>query len=445
MIRKIDRKLKDWYDKTENRKPLVIYGARQTGKTYAVKKFAEQQLKDLVHVNFEINTRLIDDFNDDISPQQIINRLEIFFGNKIRPDKTIIFFDEIQLCPRALTSLKYFAEDAPEYHLVAAGSLLGVALNRELFSFPVGKVETINLYALDFEEFLWSLGLTALSEEIKACYKNLTPLGSSLHAKAMDLYRTYMVVGGMPEVVKTYASDHKIMDTMEIQRSILNAYVADMAKYASPGETVKIMACFDSLPNQLAKDNKKFQYKIVQKGGSATIFGTSLQWLSAAGITDYCYRIEHGYQPPEAYRNLASFKLYMADTGLLANKANVLPHDVFSGRGDTFSGALAENYVAGALRNLGYKLYYWESSSQAEVDFVLQTKAGLIPFEVKATENVRSRSLKVYEGKYLPSFMIRASGKNFSKENSLISLPLYAIYCLNDLLPHSHVTGGRGT
>ncbi len=433
MLRKVDRKLNDWYDKKENRKPLVIYGARQTGKTYAVKKFAEQHRKELVHVNFEINTRLIEDFSEDISPQHIVNRLEIFFGHKIMPDKTIIFFDEVQLCPRALTALKYFSEEAPEYHLVAAGSLLGVALKREQFSFPVGKVETINLYALDFEEFLWSLGLTALSEEIRSCYKNLTPLSGSLHARAMDLYRTYLVVGGMPEVVKTYVCDNKIMDTLEIQRSILNAYVADMAKYASPGETVKIMACFDSLPIQLAKNNKKFQYKVVQKGGSATIFGTSLQWLSAAGITDYCYRIEHGFQPPEAYRNLASFKIYMADPGLLANKANVLPHDVFSGRGDTFSGALAENYVGSALRNNGYKLYYWESSSQAEVDFVLQTSSGLIPLEVKAAENVRSRSLKVYEGKYAPALMIRASGKNFGKEKNLISLPLYAIYCLDDL------------
>ena len=434
MRRKIDQKLKAWQSKSGERKPLVIYGARQTGKTYAVIKFAEQVFEDFIHINFEINTRLISDFEDDISPHQIINRLEIFSGRKIKPGGTLIFFDEVQLCPRALTSLKYFAEDAPEYYVIAAGSLLGVALNREQYSFPVGKVEMLNLYSLDFEEFLWSLGLDTMAEEIRACYTSLTPLRDGLHAKAMDLYRTYLVIGGMPEVVKTYAAGQKIMDIMEIQRTILNAYVADMTKYATAGETMKILACFDSLPNQLARENKKFQYKIVQKGGSTTIFGTSLQWLSAAGITDFCYRLEHGYQPPEAYRSLPSFKVYMADTGLLANKANVLPHDVFSGRGDTFSGALAENYVAGALRTIGYNLYYWESSSQAEVDFVLQTKEGLIPLEVKAAENVRSRSLKVYEGKYSPAMMIRVAGKNFGRETNLISLPLYAVYCLEDLI-----------
>ena len=326
-----------------------------------------------------------------------MHRLEIYFNQKIDPEHTLIFFDEIQACERALTSLKYFQEEASEYHVIAAGSLLGVAMNRERYSFPVGKVEQLNMYPMTFQEFLLALQEEMLLEEIRICYVERRKLDYILHEKALQLYREYLIVGGMPEAVEVYVKGESLMEVTLIQQEILNAYVADMAKYASPTETAKILACFDSIPTQLAKDNKKFQYKVVAQGGKASLFG-------------------------------ASFKLYMSDVGLLTTKAGVTAYDIISGNDHIFIGALTENYIANVFEQNEHKLYYWTSGGNAEIDFILEIGGKVIPVEVKAREHVKSRSLSVYNKQYNAADTIRISGKNFGFENGIISLPLYAAW-----------------
>ena len=287
-----------------------------------------------------MNRELAEDFQGNISPDFLIHRFEVYFGEKINKEATLIVFDEIQACERALTSLKYFCEDAPEYYVIGAGSLLGVAIKREDFSFPVGKVNQIHMYPMDFEEFLWAKNQEMLADEIREYYEKREPLDPALHKKAMSLYREYLIVGGMPEAVKEYSENNSLLEVAEIQGAIINAYVADMAKYATPGETTKIMACFDSLPAQLAKDNKKFQYKVIAKGGRASLFGVSIDWLLAAGIVLKCERVEQGQHPLAIFKDMASFKLYMGDVRLLSHRAGVNQYDMIKGNDHVFIGVL---------------------------------------------------------------------------------------------------------
>ena len=429
MKRKITDKLTEWKNH-KNRKPLILHGARQVGKTYIINEFGKEHYDDVLYVNFETNSRIASDFDSDISPNFIINRLEMFFGKKIEPTKTLIVFDEVQVCERALTSLKYFCEDAPEYHIIAAGSLLGVAINREKYSFPVGKVEMLTLYPMDFEEFLWANGREMLVDEIRKNFLTNEPLDNFVHELALELYKTYLIIGGMPDAVKAYVEDKRMIEAVNVKMLILNTYIADMSKYTSSTEATKVMACYDSIPSQLAKDNKKFQYKVVQKGGKASLFGASLDWLSAAGIITICEKIEHGYMPPEVYKSLSSFKIYMNDVGLLTQKSGIVPHDILSESNNRFMGAITENYVANALASNGFKLYYWESNSQAEIDFVIQNYDKVIPIEVKSDIHIKSRSLSVYVQKYAPEYSIRISSKNFGFANGIKSVPLYAVFCI---------------
>ncbi len=431
MYRKITDQLLKWKSNPK-RQPLLSYGARQVGKTYVLNEFGQANYDNIIYVNLETNLSLAADFNTDISPAHIINCLEIFNNQKILPEKTLIFFDEIQSCERALTSLKYFCENAPEYHIVAAGSLLGVALNRKNFSFPVGKVDLLHLYPLDFEEFLIALNRKPLIEEIRACYNNNTPLADLLHDAALNLCKQYLIIGGMPAVVKEYASANRLFDAANIQSLIVNTYIADMAKYATPQETTKIMAAFQSIPAQLAKDNRKFQYKVIQRGGSASIFGTSIDWLCAAGLVIKCNKVEHGHLPLSVYQDFSSFKLYMGDVGLLTFKSGMPAHNILTTieTNNTFLGAIVENYVAEQLRAAGHTLYYWDSAHTAEIDFLIQNNNEIIPIEVKASEHTRSRSLSVYKAKYSPSLTIRISAKNFGFSNNIKSVPLYAVFCI---------------
>lgn len=429
MKRKIEDKLINWKNK-KNKKPLVIYGARQIGKTYSIKDFGAKYFEDTVYLNFETNLKIVTDFDEDISPGFLISRLELFFGKKINPKTTLIIFDEVQACERALTSLKYFCEDAPEYSVIAAGSLLGVAVNREKYSFPVGKVDMLYMFPMDFEEFLWALGKDPLTEEIRKHYQTMERLDSYYHETLLDLYRKYLIIGGMPGVVVSYLEEEKLLDAFEVQTAIFNAYVADMAKYSTPSDTTKIMACFDSIPAQLAKDNKKFQYKVVSQGGRASFFGFSIDWLMAAGIVAKCERVEHGLSPLEIHKNLATFKLYMSDVGLLTKKSGVSPYDIIRGSENHFIGAITENYVANTLERNGHKLYYWTSGGVAEVDFIIQKDSKAIPLEVKAREHVKSRSLSIYTEKYAPEYRIRLSSKNFGYENQTQSIPLYAAFLI---------------
>ena len=430
MKRKIEAQLLAWKNQTADRLPLIVNGARQVGKTYILRKFGEEQFNNVVYINLETNLTIASYFNENIQPERLLRYLEASTGERIIPGETLIIFDEIQSCERALTSLKYFCEETPEFHIAAAGSLLGVAINRQHYSFPVGKVETITLYPLDFEEYLWAMGKELLSKEICAAYGAMEPLPDALHQEAIELYREYLIIGGMPACINAFLKSGSFLDVPLAQNEILDNYIADMAKYASNTDSVKIRACYNSIPAQLAKENKKFQYKVVQKGGSATLFGASIEWLNLAGVVLKCQRISQAFEPIAVYADLSAFKLYMGDVGLLTMKSGISQQTVLSGEGNTFMGAVTENYVAQQLAAQGYDLYYWESSSTAELDFVLQKGNQIIGIEVKKGEHVRSRSLSVFVDSYKPAYSIRLSLKNFGEKDGLKSVPLYAAFCI---------------
>ena len=431
MERKILKKLIEW-KKDKNRKPLIINGARQVGKTYSVLQFAKENYDNFIYVNFEFNEIASKIFDNTLDPKEIIETMSLTFKTNILPEKTLIFFDEIQNCEKALTSLKYFYESANEYHIIAAGSLLGVAINRENHSFPVGKVETITLKPMDFEEFLWANGQEELANKIKECFKKDEKMNSALHELALNLYDKYLVIGGMPEVVYKYVEEHNIIFAQQTQGEIINNYISDMAKYATNSESVKIRAAYNSIPMQLAKENKKFQYKIVQTGGTATIFGASIDWLLQSGVILKCNKLIDAQMPISAYQDLSSFKIYMSDVGLLTLKSN-MSYEFLLDKDDSnnnFIGALVENYVAQALSSNGYDLFYWTNKGTAEVDFIIQKGKDIIPVEVKAGKNVASRSLNIYIEDKKPKYSIRISRRNFGFENNIKSVPLYAVFCI---------------
>ena len=430
MKREIINNLIKWKE-SKNRKPLIIHGARQVGKTYIVKQFAKEYYDNLIYVNFETNQELNSQIADSIDTSYIINKLELFYGEKIIPGKTLIFFDEIQANERALTSLKYFCEDAPEYHIIAAGSLLGIAINRDNYSFPVGKVQMINMYPLSFKEFLIAIGREKLIDEIQKHFYNDERIDKDIHKLCLKLYRTYLVVGGMPEVVQTYLTEQKKIATLDVQAEILLDYERDMTKYANNIFSNRIISAFDSIPVQLAKDNQKFQYKVISKGGTSSVFGDAILWLKNSGIVTQVYK-SVAELPLEMHKDLASFKLYMSDVGLFVNKARYPLYQIDLSEQPTMisMGPLTEHYVANELKVKGYELYYWESDGKAELDFIIQKETDIIPIEVKSSTHTKSRSLDLYMKKYNPKYAIRISEKNFGFENNIKSVPLYATFCI---------------
>jgi len=427
MERKITKKLITWKNEAVGRKPLLLSGARQVGKTHTLKEFGTNHYNNMVYVNFERTEEVHDFFSGDIDPGRIVRLLGNKTNTAIMPGKTLIVFDEIQCCERALTSLKYFSEDAPEYHVIAAGSLLGVALNRSNYSFPVGKVSMETLYPMDFGEFLLANEEHILIEMLNERMEALTPMPEVWHKKALEYYRMFTLIGGMPAVVMhSLTNNGTTLGVAELQELIVNSYTNDMAKYASASETIKIIACFESIPAQLAKDNKKFQYKVVRKGGSTSLFGDSLQWLNSSGVVLKCLKTQ-GLLPPSIYHDPSSFKIYMGDVGLLAYRNNLTMENLLS-EDRLFIGGLAENYVACQLRGNGYKLFYWESDNRAEIDFLIQKQGEIIPIEVKANLHSKSKSLDVFKLTYKPKYSIRISGRNFGYENDIKSIPLYAAH-----------------
>ncbi len=432
MRRKITELLFKWKNKKTGRMPLLLYGARQVGKTYILQEFGRNNYKNVAYINLETNQSVSSFFTENIEPQRIIRYLEVSTGERIIPGDTLVILDEIQTCERALTSLKYFNESAPEYHIVGAGSLLGVAINREKSSFPVGNVDSFTLFPFDFEEFLLALGEEALTYEIRNSFIQNDALPSALHIKALDLYKLYLIIGGMPKSILEYTQTKSLLTVYDVQNEILNNYIADMAKYSSNTESVKIRAAYNSIPMQLAKENKKFQYKIVQKGGTSSIFGASLDWLEFAGVILKCQRITQGFMPISVYSDLSSFKLYMSDVGLLTMKSGISPQTILmAGEIDNmFLGAVTENYVAQCFASNGHGLYYWTNNGTAELDFVLQRDNEIISLEVKTGRHTRSRSLGIFNEKYKPSYSIRISSKNFGFENNIKSVPLYAVFCI---------------
>ncbi len=431
MKRKITADLLAWKTKPR-RMPLLLYGARQVGKTHILREFGEKHYKNVAYVNLETNQTVSSYFTENIEPERIIRFLETETQERIIPGETLVILDEIQSCERALTALKYFNENTPEYHIVSAGSLLGVAINREQYSFPVGNVDSMTLYPFDFEEFLWAQSEGRLADEIRISFDSSEPLPAALHEKALDLYKLYLIIGGMPRAILEYQSSGSLLTVPDVQNKAVNDYIADMAKYASNAESVKIRAAYNSIPAQLAKDNRKFQYKLAQKGGTSAIFGAAIDWLAFAGVINKCQRISQGFMPISVYSDLTNFKLYMSDTGLLTMKSGISQQVLLSiGETDnSFLGAITENYVAQCLASKGYHLYYWTSDGVAEVDFVLQKGDDIIPIEVKTGKRIRSKSLMMFCDKYKPAYAIRISGKNFGFENGIKSVPLYAVFCV---------------
>ncbi len=431
MERKIEKKLVNWKN-SSSRLPLILQGARQVGKTYSLLLFGRKYYKNTAYFNFESSSELHGIFDRDLSPSRILRELSAFTSEPIIPGDSLIIFDEIQACERALTSLKYFTEEAPEYHLAAAGSLLGVSINRQRHSFPVGKIEFMTMHPLDFEEFLLALGKDNAISIIRDSYESNETC--SLHETFLDDYRVFIGIGGMPQVVNEFIRTRDYNMVMAKQKDIIDAYIADMAKYAGPSETVKIIAAFKSVPAQLAKENRKFQYKLIKSGARAVHYESALDWLSASAMITKCIKVSTGQAPLTAFAEASSFKLYMADTGLLCAGYGISP-EVFQSEPQAWQGikgALTENYVASALVSNGYLPYYWESKGKAEIDFLIQTKHGMvIPVEVKSAGNVRSKSLQQFISKYNPQYSIRISAKNFGFENKIKSIPLYAVYCID--------------
>ena len=421
----------EWKHK-KNRLPLLLVGARQVGKTYLLNEFASKHYSNSIYINFELEPQMKSLFDKDLKPDRILSDIELIYMKKIVPEETLIIFDEIQLEMRAVTALKYFAESLEDYHVVGAGSLLGVAIQRENYSFPVGKVEIHNLYPFTFDEFLKGVGADAYLPRIKASYDHNEALPDVIHDQLIDKYTQYLYVGGMPAAIREFNRvNQSIIDfDRMVQTNLINAYIADMSKYTTSGEVLKVQAIYRSIPDQLAGDQRKFKYSVVEKGAKALTYGSSIEWLLLSAIAIECDMVNRGEIPLSVYRDPKSFKLYFSDVGLLMAMTRVPYMTVAKDdEHNLFKGAITESYVAQQLKSKGYDLFYWKDNAN-EVDFLLQKESDIIPIEVKASTNTRSRSLKEYIRQYHPQVSIRISKKNFGLSEGIKSVPLYAVYLI---------------
>ena len=431
MYRKIMKYLEEW-KASPHRKPLILQGARQVGKTYSILEFGRTHYENVAYFNFESTPKLNETFDENISPDYLIPILSHIAGQTIIKEKTLIVFDEVQLCERALTSLKYFCEQAPDYHIIVAGSLLGVAVNRDKFSFPVGKVDMKTLYPMDIEEFMIALGEDMLVDKIRECFANDTPMPSALHEAALKLYREYLVVGGMPECVMQYTNTKDFILVRNTQNTILASYLNDMSKYNNTNEIKKTRLCYDNITVQLSKKNTRFQYKLIKKGARASEFENAIEWLNLSGIVSQIYKVEQIKKPLENYRDIDAFKIYVSDLGLLCAKKDLAANDIIYmvEEINDFKGGMVENYANTSLTISGHKTYYWESDRGAEVDFIIQRDGKLIPIEVKSADNTKAKSLRLYIETFKPDYAIKLSTKNFGFENNIKTVPLYAAFCI---------------
>lgn len=417
------------------RKPLILKGVRQCGKTYLLKEFARAEYQDSAYFNFEGNPALADLFEQDLDPNRLIVELGIVLGKKINPVTSLIIFDEVQFCPKALTFLKYLQEQAPQYHLACAGSLLGIALSNPS-SFPVGKVDILNLRPLNFHEYLLAHGEDDLVGYLKN-YHFEQPLAKVFTEKLTALVRTYFVTGGMPEVVSRWVDTKNLELIEKLQDAILNAYELDFAKYAPLKDYPKLSLIWQSIPAQLAKDNSKFIYGHAKAGARAKDLEDAMNWLIGAGIAYKICKIEKPALPLSAYADPGYFKLYVTDTGLLRRMSKLPASAIFEQTPSyvEFKGALTENFVLTELISTSDETsYYWRSGNTAEVDFVIQQNEKIIPVEVKSSTNVRARSLAEYQKKNNPELAIKVSLRSFHQEESLIHLPLYLLFILPQYL-----------
>jgi len=433
MKRTIFEKLITW-QKDPRRKPLLLYGARQVGKTHTLNAFAKTAYRDHVYLNFEDSPILKKYFEASLDPQDIVYKLSIHFNKPILPESTLIIFDEVQECPQALNSLKYFNERANEYHVCACGSLLGVKMGHQE-GFPVGKVNFQHLYPLSFMEFLDAIGEVRLKEYIMAIGK-IEPLPEPFHSKLNELLRIYYFTGGMPEAVLTYVSSKDFNAVRKVHQDILKSYDLDFSKHAAKSLSMKISEIWHSIPSQLAKENKKFVYSLVRSSARAREYGEAIQWLNAAGLIHKIHNISTPKVPLKAYCHMDVFKIYLLDVGLLNTISELPIKSLLDGDHlfQEFRGALTENHVFQALAPHFDNQYYWTSQGKAEVDCVIQHSGHIIPLEVKSNISVRSKSLTVYNEKYHPELLMRVSMLNLKKDGNVLNIPLYLVEEMNRIL-----------
>ena len=419
-------KLKQWKEK-KNRKPLIIRGARQVGKTWLMKEFGRTCFKKMAYVNFDSNTRMRQVFEGDINIERLILAISAETGVSIDSRDTLLIFDEVQEVPKALTALKYFCEEASEYAIVAAGSLLGVAMHKGT-SFPVGKVDFMDLYPLSFREFLCALGEMRFVEILDSSDTDIVTMFKS---KYIDRLREYYFVGGMPEVVQSYLDSKDFNQVREIQKNLLNYYQQDFSKHAEATLVSRLNLVWNSIPMQLAKENKKYIYGQVREGARAKDFELAIQWLMDCGLIHKVQRIKKPGLPLKAYLDLDAFKIYLLDIGLLMAMVDLDARVIIDGNRifTEFKGALTEQYVLQQLiADLGIEAYYYSTEkSSGEIDFLLQGKSSILPLEVKAEENLRAKSLKAFCEKYHPVCAVRTSMSDYREQEWMTNIPLYNI------------------
>ena len=426
MYRIAIEKLLKW-KQSKRRKPLTIEGARQVGKTWLMKEFGQKEYTDTIYINFDSNSRMAELFASDLDTDRLIMGLELYAGRKIDPDHSLLIFDEVQEVPRALASLKYFYENAPQYHIVCAGSLLGIALHQGT-SFPVGKVDFLKLYPLSFKEFLMATDKERFAELLdKQDFGMITCFKQTY----IDSLKQYYFVGGMPEAVQSFAENKDFNEVREIQKRILAAYEQDFSKHA-PNEIVpRLRMLWNSIPSQLAKENKKFIYGLVREGARAKDYETAIMWLSDCGLVHKVSRVNAAGIPLRAYEDLKAFKLFVVDVGLLGCLTGLRQRTLLDGNDlfVEFKGALTQQYVCQQLKTIeDLDVYYYTNDrGSCEVDFVVDTGEQIVPVEVKAEVNLRAKSLKTYQEKFSPVISIRTSMSDYKKEEWLVNLPLYAI------------------
>ena len=433
MYRTAIKELYTWKNSSD-RKPLIIEGARQVGKTWLMKEFGNQAYEKCYYINFDANVAMRDLFAKDLDIKRLITGLELYLGEKIIPEKSLLIFDEVQEVPKALSSLKYFYEDAPEYQIICAGSLLGIALHGGT-SFPVGKVDFLKLYPLSYEEFLTAIGMERFAELLGSCdFSMITPF-KELY---IDSLKYYYYVGGMPEVVAKFVENRDFTEVRQIQQRILNAYEQDFSKHA-PNEIVpKIRMVWNSIPSQLSKENKKFLYGLVREGGRAKDYEAAIMWLSDCGLVHKVSRVTNPNIPLKAYEDLKAFKLFVVDVGLLGCMTGLSQRTLVEGKKlfVEFKGALTEQFVLQQLLvKGGWNVYYYTNDrGSCEIDFVVDNGEKLIPIEVKAEENLKAKSLKAFCEKYNPQIAVRTSMADFREQDWMINTPLYCMGSLGNIV-----------
>lgn len=427
MKRDIEKKLYDWKN-SARRKPLILQGARQVGKTYTLKKFGKSAYEETYYFNFEEDPGLDQIFQENLNPERIIKLLSLYSKRNIKSENTLIIFDEIQESNRALNSLKYFCENAPEYHIAAAGSLLGVLLSGPR-SFPVGKVNLLKLHPLTFLEFLDSIGENNLRELIET-WKSFKKIPDIFHNQLIRFLKLYYFIGGMPETVSVYIQTNNEQSSRKIQSEIINTYVLDFAKHAPASDIPKLLKIWASIPGQLAKENKKFIFSAISKSARAKGYEDALNWLENSGLIYKSYQVSSPRFPLNGYANKDAFKIFILDVGLLGALSGLSSNILVKGNSlfTEFNGSFVENYIAQSLTAYKEaKLYYWTSPGIAEVDFLYQGKNHILPLEVKAGINPKSKSLSVYNEKYSPPILSRSTLLNFTSDGKICNYPLYAI------------------